>query len=120
MAGTIFGILIAALLALAFFVLAKVFFGQGYTPHKSKGDQQAWGLIIFAVGAIIVSGWLVVLHFGTGLILKKLIGLILLIFGYFMLIKFPAGTDWQPEGFFWLGITIGLFCTFLGIYWLLF
>lgn len=117
---TVLGFIVALLLTLAFFILGKVFLAQGYKPSKNHGMQQAYALLIFAVFAIVLVWLLVVSTFGLGLILKKLAGLILLAFGFFMVVKFPSSPDYQPEGFFWLGVVIGLFCTFLGIYWLLF
>jgi hypothetical protein len=114
------GLSVAILLTLAFFVLSKVFFSEGYKFDKKQGYTRAWALLIFAIFAVILSGLLVISFFGIGLILKKLAGLILLAFGFFMLVKFPANPDYQPEGFFWLAVVIGLFCTFFGIYLLLF
>jgi hypothetical protein len=117
---TILGFIVAILLTLAFFIFAKVMFSQGYKASKDKGYQQAYALIIFAIFAVVLVWLLIVNTFGLGLILQKMAGLILLIFGFFMLVRFPTSADWQPEGFFWLGVVIGLFSTFLGIYWLLF
>jgi hypothetical protein len=113
-------ILFALLLAVAFFVLLKIFFGQGYPSHKTKGDQHAWGLMIFAFAVIALSLWLLVHFIGWATIIKKLLGLFLFLFGIFMVTKFPAGSDWQPKGFTLLGAFLGLFSTFLGLYWLLF
>jgi hypothetical protein len=117
---TILGIIVALLLTLAFFVFAKVLFSQGYKASKDNGYQQAYALILFAVFAIVLVWLLIVNTFGLGVILQKLAGLILLVFGFFMLVKFPSTPEYQSEGFFWLGVVIGLFSTFLGIYWLLF
>lgn len=108
-------LVIVILLTLAFFVLMKIFFGQGY--GKVMQNQ---GLLIFAFGAILLALWLVVHYLGWAVIAKKFAGLVLLIFGMFMVAKFPTNADWQPEGFTLLGTILGLFCTFLGIYWLLF
>jgi len=117
---TILGFVVAILLTLAFFILGKVFFAQGYKGHGKHGHWQGEWLLVFAIAAIILSALLVLDFFGFWLVMKKLGGLLLLAFGFFMLVKFPAPPDYQPEGFFWLGVAIGLFCTFLGIYWLLF
>jgi hypothetical protein len=116
----VLGFLVAILLTLAFFVFAKVLFSQGYKYDKKQGYNQAWALLVFAIFAVALAGLLVTSFFGLGLILKKLAGLILLAFGFFMLVKFPSASDYQPEGFFWLAVVIGLFCTFFGIYLLLF
>jgi hypothetical protein len=116
----VLGLIVAILLALAFFVFAKVFLSEGYKFDKKQGYNRAWALLIFAIFAVILAGLLVINFFCLGLILKKLAGLILLAFGFFMLVKFPANPDYQPEGFFWLAVIIGLFCTFFGIYLLLF
>ncbi|MBN2095334.1 MAG: hypothetical protein JW727_04765 [Candidatus Aenigmarchaeota archaeon] len=114
------GILVALLLTLAFYVLGKVFFSEGYKGHPKHGHQQAWGLVIFAIGAIALTALILVHFFGFWVILKKFVGFVLFAFGFFMLTKFPTSSDWQPEGFFWLGFFLGLFSTFFGIYWLLF
>ncbi len=116
----VLGFFVAILLALAFFVFAKVFLGQGYKFDKKQHFNQAWALLVFAFFAVILAGLLLITFFGMGLILKKLAGLILLAFGFFMLVKFPSQSDYQPEGFFWLAVLIGFFCTFFGIYLLLF
>jgi len=117
---TVLGFFVAIVLTLAFFVLAKVLFTQGYKLDKKQGYNRAWALLIFAIFAVILAGLLVINFFGLGLILKKLGGMILVAFGFFMLVKFPTVSDYQPEGFFWLAVVIGLFCTFFGIYLLLF
>ncbi|MCK4428966.1 MAG: hypothetical protein KAU95_01215 [Candidatus Aenigmarchaeota archaeon] len=105
---------IALCLALAFFFIAVVF----YRGHFES--NQGMHLLVLAVCLIAVSGFLVVWQFGTLTVYKKIVGIILTFFGGFMVVKFPQPGDYQPKEFSLLGILIGLFCLFLGLYWVLF
>lgn len=116
----VLGFVVALLLTIAFFVLGKIFFAQGYKAHPKHGHWQSQWLFIFALAAIVLAALLVFSFFGFWVVMKKLGGLLLLAFGFFMLVRFPTSPEHQPEGFFWIAVAIGLFCTFLGIYWLLF
>jgi len=53
-------------------------------------------------------------------ILKKLIGLIIFVFGYFMVFIFPGETDYQPAGFSMIGVIGGIFFFIIGLYLLIF
>lgn len=48
-------------------------------------------------------------------ILLKLLGLILIIIGFFIVKSFPGIAKYQPEGFSWTGVLIGLIVLFAGL-----
>lgn len=104
---------VAVLLAFAFFCL-------GIVITKGLKYNHGIGLTIFSIGLILLSGLILIWSFGIGLLIQKLIGLGFVVFGFFMTVKFPQPGGYQPEGFSRLGLLLGLFCLFVGIYWLLF
>ncbi len=108
--------IIVVLLTLAFFCLG-IIFSRG---DKNFTTKQGVGLLILSISLIAISGFLIIWNFGTLLIIKKIGALLLILFGLFMTFKFPQPGDWQPKQFALLGIFVGLFCLFLGLYWLLF
>ena len=57
---------------------------------------------------------------GVVLLVKKALGLIVLLFGIFMLLWFPDVPDYQYEGFVKPGIWIGLAAVIVGIILLIF
>lgn len=67
------------------------------------------GLILLVIGSLI----------GLVLFVKQGLGIVLIIFGIFMLIAFPEITSYQPTGFSWTGVLIGVIAIGLGI-WLIF
>lgn len=108
--------IIAVLLAVAFFCLGVVL-SRG---DKNFGAKQGIVLLIISISLIVISGFLIIWKFGTLLIIKKIGAILLIVFGWFMTFKFPQPDSWQPKQFALLGILVGLFFLFLGLYWLLF
>jgi len=50
------------------------------------------------------------------LIINKIIGILLILFGLFMVLKFPQPGDQQPKGFSFLGILVGIISLGIGVY----
>jgi len=102
------------LLSLGFFTLI-IFLTKEIHPEK-----KAIGLFIFSVGLIGVSFLLTITQFGVLTILKKIVGIIILITGFFLSIKFPKPDEHQLPVFSTFGLFIGFLLLFLGIYLTLF
>ncbi len=54
-----------------------------------------------------------------GWIVNKIIGILLILFGLFMILKFPQPGEYQPKGFSLLGILVGIISLGVGVYLLL-
>ena len=52
-------------------------------------------------------------------IVSKIIGILLILFGLFMILKFPQTESWQPKGFTMLGILVGIISLGGGVYLLI-
>jgi hypothetical protein len=72
------------------------------------------GLVILGIILLVVGGLI-----GFVLFVKQGLGIVLIIFGVFMMIGFPEVGEYQPSGFSWAGVLIGLIMIALGI-WLIF
>jgi len=49
-------------------------------------------------------------------IVNKIIGILLILFGLFMVLKFPQTESWQLKGFTMLGILVGIISLGGGVY----
>jgi len=90
------------------------------SAESGKKDERL--LVVMLVGGIsIVAGiWLIISTIGIFTIIKKIAGLLLLVFGGFMVLKFPDIDVYQPSGYAMTGIFIGIVCAIIGIYLLIF
>jgi hypothetical protein len=90
------------------------------SAESGKKDERL--LVVMLVGEIsIVAGiWLIISTIGIFTIIKKIAGLLLLVFGGFMILKFPDIDVYQPKGYTITGIFIGIICAVIGVYLLLF
>jgi len=91
-----------------------------FSAESEKKDEKL--LIVMIIGGIsIVAGiWLIISTVGIFVIIKKIAGLLLLVFGGFMVLKFPDIDVYQPSGYAMTGIFIGIICAIIGIYLLIF
>jgi hypothetical protein len=107
-------LVISILLALGFFILATLIYRSNLSSDKGLG------LLVASLSLIGLSILLTIISYGLLVVLKKFIGLVLVLFGLFMVIKFPMPEEYQPSQFSKLGLLIGFFSFFLGVFLLLF
>ncbi len=70
---------------------------------------------------LISSGiYLIFISLPWYVILRKFVGLIIFIFGYFMVFIYPGESDYQPPGYTMLGVIGGILFLIIGIYLLIF
>jgi len=74
-------------------------------------------LIILSICIVL---FFLIYKLGFLMFVKKIIGIIFLIFGLIILIKFPQLGDYQPKKFSVLFILIGIFILLFGVYLLVF
>lgn len=95
------------------------FFSLYYLAKGDANETQALAVLLIGLLSIIVGGWIIFTNLQE-VIWIKVRGIISIIVGLFLLIKFPDVSQYQKEGFSLIGIFIGLVLLILGIYWLIF
>jgi hypothetical protein len=100
-------------------IIAIGIFGIYNLIESKKGDRDS--LIILVISFFLVAFGIYILIRGIEpyILIKKIIGIFLLLFSSFMIIYFP-GTGYMHRGFRNFGILFGLFLMSLAIYILLF
>jgi len=92
-----------------------------YLLGKSKkNDRDAFILIVLGLVFMGAGGWLLISHIAPMVLLKKFFGIIFVLMGGFLTLKFPAISKYQPGEFTSLGILIGLVLLILGVYMIMF
>ncbi len=91
-----------------------------FSIENDFSDTKLIGVFIIGIIAIIAGFWLLALSLTWILIIRKIVALILLGFGFFMVKDFPDITDYQKGGMSLLGVFIGVILLIIGIYFILF
>lgn len=104
---------------IATILIAFGFFSLYYLVKGSANETQALAILLISLLSIIVGGWIIFTNL-QDVIWTKIRGIIAIIIGLFLLIKFPDVNHYQKEGVSSIGIFIGLVLLILGIYWLIF
>lgn len=90
-----------------------------YISPERESDKDMWITLIFGLLLVVSGGWLFITTIGIEVLLKKFVGLIVMLFGFFMLKGFPDIASYQGT-FKNTAITVGLICFALGFYMLFF
>ena len=113
--AAIIDVIVAAILV-AFGVLTIFFMSE-----TKMNDTKATAMLIISVVLILIGGWLFISSVGIFFIIQKIIGLILLGVGIFMIVGFPGTMgEYQPKGMAKTGIFIGIILIIIGAYLLFF
>lgn len=107
-------LLIAILLAVGFFVLITV------ASRGELSSEKGLGLLVLSLGLVGAGILMTIVQFGFFILFKKVVGIILILIGFFMVAKVPRAEDDQPAYLATWIILVGFFLLFLGIYWTLF
>lgn len=102
----------ALMISMGFFFIRNI-------DRDFKQDTQAnmiffGGIILIGLGVLIL-----VYIFSWPILKRKLIGLLIAGFGYWLAFRFPDVTDYQQESFGWTGVLIGVAVMIIGAYFLL-
>jgi hypothetical protein len=111
----VFDIIVGAIL-LAFGIIAI------YMSIEESKDADIKFLVILLIGIIfaITGGWILVTTITLEVIIRKIVGIGLALFGFFMITGFPDVEEYQSHDMGRAGIIIGLVVLIIGIYLVLF
>ncbi|MBU4246426.1 MAG: hypothetical protein ABIF85_06885 [Nanoarchaeota archaeon] len=106
-------------------LLSAILIGVGlflaFMIEKLKAnDTKMYIALTASIILIVAGGWMLYTTVSAELIKRRLWGIIITLFGAYMVFGFPSSTDYQPEGFGYTGVLIGLVSLIGGIYLLLF
>ena len=96
------------LMAFGFYVLHQAI-------EKGREDRDVFLLLIVSIITISFGGIIFIKSIEFGLLIKRLVGLLSLLFGIFLVTIFP-GTGYTYRGFKNLGIFLGLIISLFGVY----
>ena len=108
----VFELIIGAVL-LAFGILSIYF-----SIEQGISDRNLVIILLLGLLSVFIGGWIFISKLTIGFVFKKIGGIILTLFGAFLIIGFPDITDYQKEGMSKAGIFLGLIIGILGL-WLL-
>ncbi len=100
-------------------LIALGIFGIYNLIDSRKGDKETLKVLIISLILTFFGIYLLIRGVDVYLLIKKIIGIFLIVFGSFMTFYFP-GTGYTHRGFKNTGIFFGLFLIVFGIYLLLF
>jgi len=83
-------------------------------------DTKMYIALLTSIALIIAGGWLLYTNVPAELLRRRFWGIIITLFGAYMVFGFPSTSEYQTEGFGYTGILIGLVSLIGGIYLLLF
>jgi len=106
-------------------LLSAILIGVGlflaFMIEKLKAsDTKMYLALAASIILIVAGGWMLYTSVSADLLKRRLWGIIITLFGAYMIFGFPASTDYQPAGFGYTGVLIGLISLIGGIYLLLF
>ena len=107
--------IIAAAVLIAFGIMTIYF-----TISSNVKDLKLMMILVLGAVSAIVGIWIIISTLTLGVVLKKLAGLAVSLFGLFLVIGFPDVAEYQQFGFSRAGIFLGIILTIIGIYLLLF
>ncbi len=89
--------------------------------EKLKGnDYRMYGALLISICLIVAGGWLLYTTVPAELLKRRFWGVIITLFGGYMVFGFPTTTEYQTEAFGYTGVLIGLVALIGGIYLVLF
>lgn len=111
--GSIIFIIIAAIL---------IAFGFFFVYHLDRDIGEKYANMVLIGGLVLIGlGGFILVKVLTWPVLKiKLIGLVVMLAGYWLVTKFPDVTDYQQEGLGWTAVIMGVVLMIIGGYVLLF
>lgn len=106
-------------------LLSAILIGVGlflaFLIEKLKGsDTKMYIALIVSIALIVAGGWLLYTSVSAELLKRRIWGIVITLFGVYMIFGFPSTTDYQTESFGYTGVLIGLISLIGGIYLLLF
>ncbi len=107
--------IIAAAVLIAFGILTIYF-----TISSDVKDLRLMLIMVIGAVSVILGIWIIISTLTLGVVLKKLAGLVISLFGVFLVIGFPDVAEYQQAGFSKTGIFIGIVLTVIGAYLLFF
>jgi len=100
---------------IAFGIVVIFFLGE-----RDLGDAKSLFIMVLGALCIIAGLWIFVANVGMWTIIQKMIGIILVVMGIFLIVKFPGVEGYQPHQMSITGIFIGIIILIIGIYLLFF
>lgn len=105
--------------------LSAVLIGLGlflaFLIEKTKGDDKKMYIILLLSVALIASGgWLLYKTVPSDILKRRFWGILITLFGGYMVFGFPSTAEYQTEAFGYTGILIGLVALIGGICLVLF
>ncbi len=107
--------IVAAAVLIAFGILSIYF-----TISSDVKDLQLMLILVIGAVSVILGIWIIISTLTLGVVLKKLAGLVISLFGVFLVIGFPDVAEYQQAGFSKAGIFLGIVLTVIGAYLLFF
>ncbi len=106
-------------------LLSAILIGVGlflaFLIEKLKGnDTRMYIALLASIVLIIAGGWLLYSTVSAEILQRRFWGIIITLFGAYMVFGFPSTTEYQTEGFGYTGVLIGIVSLIGGIYLLLF
>ena len=106
-------------------LLSAVLIGLGlfiaFLIEKLKGDDKMMYLaLISSIVLIVAGGWLLYTTVPAEIVKRRFWGVLITLFGGYMIFGFPTTEEYQTAAFGYTGILIGLVSLIGGIYLLLF
>lgn len=106
-------------------LLSAILIGVGlfiaFLIEKLKESDKRMYLALFAsIILIVAGGWMLYNSVSAELLRRRFWGILITLFGAYMVFGFPSTSEYQTEGFGYTGILIGLVSLIGGIYLLLF
>lgn len=109
----------------SYLLISAILIGLGlfiaFMIEKLKGnDVQMYLALIASIALIIAGGWLLYKTVPAELLKRRFWGVLITLFGGYMIFGFPATEEYQTAAFGYTGVLIGLVALIGGIYLLLF
>lgn len=101
-------------------LIAFGFLAIYFSSDSSIKDSRYLIYILLGIACIVAGGWVLLTKIGLALMLVKLSGLILALLGFFLVVKFPDVTEYQPADMSKTAIFMGIIMLIVGIYLLFF
>ncbi len=106
-------------------LLSAIFIGVGlflaFLIEKLKAsDKKMYLALFFSIALIVLGGWMLYTSVSAELLKRRFWGILITLFGAYMIFGFPSTTEYQTTEFGYTGILIGLVSLIGGIYLLLF
>jgi heme A synthase len=89
-----------------------------FSIEQKLNDKNLVFILILGLVSVIIGGWIFASKLTLDFVLRKIGGIILTLFGAFMVLGFPDINDYQKDGMSKAGILFGIIIGILGL-WLL-